>query len=71
MHGQQNVKIFQLIKDVNDKDSFFIPYLEIGLLKGEVLLPHIKTLHILCCYVSSGGLDNVMENMGFGCPCPC
>jgi len=45
--------IFQLSKGVNGNDSCFIPYLEIGLLKGEVLLPYKKkTLYfVLLCNV--------------------
>jgi hypothetical protein len=28
-------------------------------------------IYILCCYVTSRGLDNAMENVGFGSSCLC
>ena len=42
------INIFQLSKGVNDNDSCFFSYLEIQLLKEEVLLPHKRKNSIFC-----------------------
>ena len=42
------VNIFQLSKGVNDNVPCFIPYWEIGLLEGEVLLPYKRKNAIFC-----------------------
>jgi hypothetical protein len=42
------INIFQLSKGVNDNYYCFIPYLEIGLLKEEVLLLYKRKNSIFC-----------------------